>query len=1090
MSLAGTQQDRLELPESLRTQLRDYRRRVWTVKMAEAVFAAAFGVAAAFLLMFALDRVWDTPGWPRIALFGLAALAGAIVPLWLYRWVGGNRRNDQLARLLSRTHPHFGDQLLGVIELVRSDTEQTRSRALCEAAVLQVSDDAGKRDLRAAVPNPRHRTWAWLAAVPATATLALFLLFPAAASNAWARLIAPWRPIPRYTFAAVAPLPSRLVVPHGEPFTAEAKLTPATAWQPVRGEARLDGQPAVDALLRDNLYAFDLPAMIAPGGLEIRVGDWRQRVRVEPTLRPELTSIVADVTLPKYLGRPQPQRKDVRGGSVSLVKGSEATFAVTASRALASAQVDGKARKPAGATVVSPLVVVDGSRRLEFHWKDQFGLAGKEAFNLAVNSRDDEAPSLSCENLPRNKVVLDTEQIAFKVHVQDDFGIKRVGLEWHGVESPLVTSPAAGEKILGAGGTEKENLDLNGTFTAKSLGIEPQPVNLRVFAEDYLPGRARAYSPTYTFYVLNAEQHAIWVAEQLSKWHRQSLEVRDRELRLYETNKQLRDLAAAELDQPETRKKIESQAAAERANGRRLSMLVASGEDLVKQASRNPEIGVGHLERWAEMLQILKDISTNRMPSVADLLKEAAQAQSLAANATGNRAPAAGQVRAAGAGTPSEPKKENGAPTAVPQVVDMESSQNSPAKQAGAPAPPGGNSKPRLSLPVTTVMGKPPTTPPPPAPPAAQKVDEAVTAQRDLLAEFEKIADELNRVLANLEGSTLVKRLKAASRVQLKIGGRIGEFVGDAFGVPDSRVADAVAIELGTLADQEVKGSQNVSLIMDDLQAYFERRQFVQFKTVLDEMKQEDVVGGLRQLGDDLKKEQGMSIAQCEFWSDTLDRWAEDLVDPACKGTCPGSKSKSSLPPSLVLEVLQILEGEVNLREETRVAEQAKPALVLRDYEAQAGQLSKTQDELHGRVEKVTEKILELPDAEQEFGYELKLLGAVAAVMDEATGILVRPETGNPAIAAETEAIELLLRSKRINPKGGGGGGSSPGGGGTGTTQDSALALLGVGLNEKEVKEDHGVSQTTGDSGPTLPEEFRAGLDEYFNRLERGPAGR
>ena len=38
---------------------------------------------------------------------------------------------------------------------------------------------------------------------------------------------------------------------------------------------------------------------------------------------------------------------------------------------------------------------------------------------------------------------------------------------------------------------------------------------------------------------------------------------------------------------------------------------------------RNPEIGVGHLERWAEMLQILKDISGNRMPSVADLLKQA-----------------------------------------------------------------------------------------------------------------------------------------------------------------------------------------------------------------------------------------------------------------------------------------------------------------------------------------------------------------------------------------------------------------------------------------------------------------------------------
>jgi hypothetical protein len=87
-------------------------------------------------------------------------------------------------------------------------------------------------------------------------------------------------------------------------------------------------------------------------------------------------------------------------------------------------------------------------------------------------------------------------------------------------------------------------------------------------------------------------------------------------------------------------------------------------------------------------------------------------------------------------------------------------------------------------------------------------------------------------------------------------------------------------------------------------------------------------------------------------------------------------------------------------------------------------------------------------------------------------------------LAAETEVIELLLKSKRINPKGGGGGGASPGGGGTGTTQDSALALLGAGLNQKEVRENPDTAQSVGETGAKLPEEFRAGLDEYFNQLE------
>lgn len=186
-----------------------------------------------------------------------------------------------------------------------------------------------------------------------------------------------------------------------------------------------------------------------------------------------------------------------------------------------------------------------------------------------------------------------------------------------------------------------------------------------------------------------------------------------------------------------------------------------------------------------------------------------------------------------------------------------------------------------------------------------------------------------------------------------------------------------------------------------------------------------------------------------------------------------------------MLEVLQILEAEVNLREETRVAEQARPAVEKSEHKDQADKLSDTQNKIQDRVEKVTDRIRDLPDGESEFAPEIQLLQLVASVMHEAGEILARPETGSPAIGAETEAIELLLQSRRINPKGGGGGGSSPGGGGGGTTNDSALALLGAGLNDKEVREDHGVAQSSGDAGPTLPEEFRAGLDEYFNRLEK-----
>jgi hypothetical protein len=201
------------------------------------------------------------------------------------------------------------------------------------------------------------------------------------------------------------------------------------------------------------------------------------------------------------------------------------------------------------------------------------------------------------------------------------------------------------------------------------------------------------------------------------------------------------------------------------------------------------------------------------------------------------------------------------------------------------PSPPsesGGGASP-LRLPTTTLLGG--GAKGGDACPAGEKLDQAIEQQRDLLAEFEKIADELNRVLANLEGSTLVKRLKAASRVQYRVAGRITDHLQQTFGESGYRFPEPVQVLYHELSKVEVESSHDVSFIMDDMEAYFDRRQFVQFKNVLDDMRAEDVVGGLRRLSDEMASQTGFSVALCEYWSDALDRWAEDLVDPAAGGT-------------------------------------------------------------------------------------------------------------------------------------------------------------------------------------------------------------
>ncbi len=1073
---------RLQLPATLQSQLGDFRRRVWTAKMIEAAGIAAFSLLAAYLCVFALDRLGNTPAWLRAAALVAAGLGGAIIPVYVYRWIWRRRHLEQLARLLSHKLPRLGDQLLGVIELAHNDAEQSRSRVLCQAAIEHVAADAQQRDLSAAAPTTRQRGWSIAAGLAAALAVALAALVPAAASNAWVRFLSPWKDVARYTFAAVEPLPSEIIVAHGEPFSLSARLRDETRWRPDSARLQIGNQPPTDVRLEDGAYEFAGPPLLESITAKLTVGDWSETFRLVPKLRPELTALAADIELPEYLGQPDPLQRDVRGG-IALVKGSRVTFRAAANRPLAFATIDGAPASPRGATLTTQRFDVAAARDVELKWQDQFGLTGKEPLTLSIAAEDDATPSVACENLPRRRVVLDSEQLVFHVTARDDFGVQHVGIEWKGLDDQLVNSPARGEQILAPGGHHQATLSVQGTFTAQSLGIEPQPIELRVFVCDYFPGRPRQYSPPCVLYVLDANRHAIWVTEQLAKWQRQALEVRDREMQLYEGNKQLRAMSPAELDEPQARRRVEDQAAAERANGRRLASLSTAGEELLRQAARNPEIGVGHLDRWAEILQVLEDISANRMPSVADLLNEAAQsvASRTAASKSG---PKAGQVRAQGSGPPTESPENAVSPPATPTLVDVESSQQptDPNAEMGD-AQKKGATAPSLRLPTTVVMGQPRAGE---ASPPAEKIDQAVVEQKDLLAEFEKVANELNEVLANLEGSTLVKRLKAASREQYRIAGRIADYVEGAFGGETRQEAPEAISEL---AKREEASSQGVSYIMDDIEAYFDRRRMVRFKTILDEMREQDVVGALRGIANDLPNEHGLSMAQCEYWSDAMDRWAEDLVDPACSGQCPGCRSKGSLPPSIVLEILKILEGEVNLREETRVAEQARPAIDEPKHQAEADRLSAAQRALDERTVSVIGRIRELPDAEGDFAYELSLLAQVSTVMQEAAEILDRPETGDAAIATETEVIELLLKSKRINPKGGGGGGSTPGGGGSGDTQDSALALLGSGFNQQEVREDRDAEQSIGKSGDVLPAEFRAGLDRYFNELERDAQG-
>lgn len=1125
------------LPPLLSSKLAEFRRRVWFVKLMEGVQAGGFGLAVSYLCVLGLDRLVDTPAWLRGVLLALgAAVPGLGLPLQWHRWVWRQRRIEDAARLLQWKFPRLGDQLLGIVELARQDHAGTgRSERLVQAAMAQADAAVAGQDFSEAVPHAKHRQWAWAAASACVLTGVGFMAINDAARNALTRWLMPWRATERFTFARVETLPDPLVVPLAEPFTLPVQLAETAQWRPAAATGLIAGQPEIRAAQAAGGYALNFPPQQQDAEMFVKVGDVRQSLRLEPRPRPELTDLKVRVQLPDYLKYATQPEIAIRGGAVSVLRGAQVTFAATASRSLVTAVIDGQPARLVGAQIVSEPQALAADRAVTFTWKDGLGLSARVPLVLQMQAAEDQAPKIVARRESLEQVVLDSEVVMFEVSSTDDFGLREVGLRWRGLDDG---KSATGSKVAAAGAPEQKEMATRATFCAQREGVAPQTLEVRAWAADYLTEREPSQSAAFVLHVLNKEDHALWVTQQMGKWLEAARETYEREQQLHQTNHELRAMAATELDRPENRRKVSQQAAAEGANAERLAALNRSGRSMVEQATKNPEFDAARLESWATMLKSLAEIAAERMPSVADLLKQSAAAKADAK--PGQAQPAAdtksapqltlGEPPPAAPGAPKPVDPTAKPPEPAPSIKITESTMNKPEAKEETPAgPPKPPSKGKLGLPSNSLAAAPgakPAEPPPPADSSAQQaLEQGLGEQRDLLAEFAKVSDKLGEILASLEASTFVKRLKAASREQTQLASGISQKTLDAFGMvrvePRSQAAP-VAVAGGVAVDpfappaeeeepeaapaakptvapklvyltafapeanrQAKSSSATVKVIQADLEAYAQRKPDQYFKNVLGEMKQTRVIKALEGVGDRAAGNlSGNAIHGAEFWADTLDRWAEEMVKAGKCSNC-SCKGGDSLPPEIVLKVMQALRDEMKLRDETRELENARPAIEATLHQEKSGKLATEQTRIEQHTEGAVEDILALPEGSAKFGKELGLLQSVVEVMTETTDLLRTANTGDPTVAAETEAIELLLQTKRQSPNGGGGGGSNPGGGGrAAAAMSAALADLGPGADGKSSVAARPVGQATGRAGREFPEEFKSGLDAYFSNLE------
>ncbi len=631
------------IPESLRLQLADFRRHLWRIKILEAGAAGIIGLLVSFLLVYGLDRVWPTPGWVRLViLVAGVSLVGGFAPYWLHRWVWRQRRESQLARLIAQRLPGLGDRLLGVIELQHQHgSADSLSPSLRQAAMAAVADETLRRPLETALPSPHHRRWSLTALALAAITAALITHAPRAGMNALHRWLMPLATTERYTFTKLTHPPTYLAVAFGEAFDVTLQLAPESEHRPIAATGRYGQQPSLTGTLHHDCYHFTFPGQQSPGTIAFRVGDLRHDLRVDPLPRPAAASVSARVTAPSYLHIPE-RSVALNAGVITAVEGSQLSVELAMTRPLAGGSygpthpltIDSDRLAPpvfSGALEISgmtartpPLVIGAESFVMPMVWTDQFGLAGDSGFRLQIDAIKDAPPTSYLQGIDRQKVILPEETVDFETLAEDDFGVKSTGIAWSGqFTRPTHESPAHGELKLSDGGAERRHLLQSAAFSPAAMGIAPQKITLRAYADDYFPGRARTYSEPVILYVLTRDEHAQMLKNRFDRQISELEDLARREQSLLEENQRLDHLDGTQLQQDANRKRLGSQHQEEAESQRRIDELTQQMEQLMKDSARNGDIDPKTLQKLAESLKSLQELSQLAVPKVRHHLANA-----------------------------------------------------------------------------------------------------------------------------------------------------------------------------------------------------------------------------------------------------------------------------------------------------------------------------------------------------------------------------------------------------------------------------------------------------------------------------------
>jgi len=901
------------IPAELSKQLADFQRSLWRIKVTEAVLAGLFGLIISFLIVFALERLFPIPALARLAiLIAGTSLAAVFAPYWVRRWVYGHRREEQLARLISRKFPKLGDRLLGIVELQdQQESKEAMSPELRAAAMIHVANQAAKRNMNEALPYSRHKKLALGVLMGAAAITFGFSIAPKAGGNALKRWLMPLSDTDHYTFTQfdTDKMPDPLVVPLGEAFSFSAPLKKDSDNRPANARARYGQQEWVQADLGENgSYQFEFTGQETQDRITIEAGDADHRVWVKPEVRPEVSGFEALVTLPDYL-QLDPRDVDIRTGVLTALEGSKIVLKGSFSREIskASAYLDpqpleetaiSKSRAPIeaenptdlessrtkaeeegkkaaiesvvklpeprdlklsmdGATVFTePIDLGRFHASVPFTWTDVKGLDGAGSFKVEIKTSEDQIPTSYIQGIERNIVILAEETLEFDIISEDDFGLREIGLSWVGsFNKPSDDEPATGSLTLKKGSPSSNRLSERAIFSPQTYGIAPQTLILSAYTEDYKPGRGRIFSEPLTIYILTRDEHAQVIKKRFDRVISELEDAARKELNNLDENERLdKNNTAEELQSEEAKEQLSESEQKEAENAEKMKEIAKKMEEIFKDAARNGELDQKTMKEMADALQNMKELGEKDMPEVEKKLGEAQDQKS----------------------TPEKTEKD---------------------------------------------------------------LKEAIEKQKKALEKMQETIEKANQANENFEASTFVNRLKKSSADEGSIGNSLNSALTGKLAIvgaaPNSDDIDPANQRLlGELSGQQRSVTNDVRWIQEDLERFYARTQKPIHKEIYEDMAKSLIDEKLERLREKIQMNHTFTSRKLsKNWSDRLMSWAEKLEGPKPDGNGSGGDGGSGGGEEkdfeFMLKVMRMVQAEQDIRGRTRSLEQMLRSLKL-----------------------------------------------------------------------------------------------------------------------------------------------------------------